>query len=154
MLLWVFCFCPHVKWKAPWLVPALICASVTITVCALEWLEESHPNSTHLEGLEWLTYDWRMKMAARHSSSHVVTNLGLITMEDTSIEALLDGSLPYRFGLLWPRQVYARLLAELQAQGAKAVGCPAFGQVRVGGRFMLDRHVLLLHDGHEPHHRS
>lgn len=110
------------KWKASWLVPALICASVTLTICALEWREESHPDSTHLQGLEWMTYDWRMKMAARQSSSQVVTNLGLVIMEDTSIEALLDGSLPYRFGLLWPRQVYARLLAELHAQGAKAVG--------------------------------
>jgi class 3 adenylate cyclase len=39
--------------------------------------------------------------------------------------------LGYRFGLLWPRQVYGRLVDELSAQGAEAVGFDVlFGELR------------------------
>ncbi|HWN97096.1 MAG TPA: CHASE2 domain-containing protein, partial [Methylomirabilota bacterium] len=71
--------------------------------------------------LEWITYDWRVKEAAKYSPA-AATNLGFVAITDASVDALLDGSLPYQFGLLWPRQVYGRLVDELSAQGAKAIG--------------------------------
>src|SRR5208282_2634114 len=41
------------------------------------------------------------------------------------------GDLGYKFGLLWPRQVYGRLVEELSAQGAKAVAFDVlFGELR------------------------
>jgi class 3 adenylate cyclase/CHASE2 domain-containing sensor protein len=110
-----------VKWKASPLVPALICAGVTACFCLLEWLGETQPRVTFFKRLEWITYDWRVREAARHSSP-VATNLGFVAMDERSIDAVLNGSLPYRFGLLWPRQVYGRLVDELSAQGANVVG--------------------------------
>jgi class 3 adenylate cyclase/CHASE2 domain-containing sensor protein len=120
-LLWVFCFRRRVKWKASSLVPVLICAGVTAAICILEWLGDRHPRLTLLHRLEWITYDWRVREAARHSPS-VATNLGFVAMNDESIEALLSGSLPYHVGLLWPRHVYGRLVDELSAQGADVIG--------------------------------
>ena len=117
------------KWKSPSLVPVLICAGVTVIFCGLEWLGE-RDTFTPLQRLEWMTYDWRVKLAANNSPA-IATNLGFVAIKDESIEALLDGSLPYRFGLQWPRQVYARLLDELNAQGARAVGFDViFGELR------------------------
>jgi adenylate cyclase len=120
-LLWVFCFRRAVKWKATSLVPGLICASVVASACLIEWLGETQPFFTFFQRLEWITYDLRVRQAAKHSPP-VAENLGFVAIDDNSIDALLNGSLPYEYGLLWPRQVYARLVDELAAQGAKAVG--------------------------------
>ncbi len=108
------------KWKVPSLTPALLCTGVITLVCLVEWLCESQTRLGPLHRLEWMTYDWRVKQAAEQSPV-VATNLGFVAMDNDSIEALLDGSLPYRFGLLWPRQVYGRLIDELSAQGARAI---------------------------------
>ena len=116
---WVFCFLRGVKWKASSLVPILICAGVTAAIGVIEWLADRE-SFTPAQRLEWMTFDGRMKLAARHSSP-AAPNLGLVAIGDESIAALLSGDLPYRFGLQWPRQVYARLVAELAAQGVKAV---------------------------------
>jgi class 3 adenylate cyclase/CHASE2 domain-containing sensor protein len=112
-----------VKWKASSLVPVLICAAVTTSACLLEWLDETD-NFTLLQRVEWITYDWRVRMAARHNPA-AATNLGFVFISDESIEAVLDGmdgALPYRYGLQWPRQVYGRLVHELREQGATAIG--------------------------------
>lgn len=120
-MLWVFCFRHEVKWKASSLAPALICAGVTASVCAVEWLGEATERFTVFKRLEWITYDWRVREAAKQSPP-VANNLGFVAMDEESIHAVSSGSLPYRFGLLWPRQVYARMVDELSAQGAKAIG--------------------------------
>jgi class 3 adenylate cyclase/CHASE2 domain-containing sensor protein len=120
-LLWVFCFGRAVKWKATSFVPVLICAGVIAIVCLFEWLGDAHPRFHLLNRLEWITFDARMRLAAR-TSPPVASNLAFAVMSDDTIEALLNHSLPYDFGLLWPRQVYARLVDELSAQGVKAIG--------------------------------
>jgi len=109
-----------VKWKLTAIVPALICAGVTASVCFLEWLAERDV-PTPFQRVEWITYDWRVRMAAERSRA-VATNLGLVAITDDSVQTLLDGTFPYQFGLQWPRQVYARLVHELNAQGASAIG--------------------------------
>ena len=73
--------------------------------------------------LEWMTYDWRVRLAhnyASHSSDDA-TNLGVVEISDNTIAAVNSGEFGYQFGLYWPRQVYARGLEELSRQGAKAV---------------------------------
>jgi class 3 adenylate cyclase/CHASE2 domain-containing sensor protein len=110
-----------VKWKKSALTPVLICAGVTTLICALELLSEFQPRFTFFRRLEWITYDWRVRQAARHSPP-VATNLGFVAITDDSIEALLNGSLPYRAGLHWPRHVYGRVVNELHTQGAAAIG--------------------------------
>ena len=73
--------------------------------------------------LEWMTYDWRVRLAhnyASHSSDDA-TNLGVVEISDNTIAAVNSGEFGYQFGLYWPRQVYARGLEELSREGAKAV---------------------------------
>lgn len=70
-----------------------------------------------------MTYDWRVQIAHNYSadSSNVATNLGFAEITDNTIAAVNSGEFGYRFGLYWPRQVYARGLQELTQEGAKAV---------------------------------
>ena len=46
----------------------------------------------------------------------------LISFQSQLDELVKSGKLGYSYGLLWPRQVYGRLVEELTAQGAKVVG--------------------------------
>jgi len=73
--------------------------------------------------LEWMTYDWRVRLAHNYPShfSDDATNLGMVEISDNTIAAVNSGEFGYQFGLYWPRQVYARGLEELSRQGAKAV---------------------------------
>ena len=82
------------------------------------------------ERLERMTYDLRVR-AANHFPAPVATNLAFVAIEESSIKAVQSGKFGYRFGLLWPRQVYGRLVDELSAQGAVAVGFDVlFGERR------------------------
>lgn len=102
-------------------IPILIGSAVIVASCFIEWLGEARPDFTLVPRLEWMTYDWRVRQAARHSPM-AATNLGFVAMDEESLRAVANGSLPYRFGLLWPRQVYARMVDELTVQGAAAIG--------------------------------
>jgi CHASE2 domain-containing sensor protein len=114
-----------VKFKRPKLTPLLIALSVLALVCGVRALRLDFP-----ERLERMTYDLRVR-AARHFPAPVATNLAFVSIEESSIKAVQSGKLGYRFGLLWPRQVYGRLVDELSAQGAAAVGFDVlFGERR------------------------
>ena len=78
-----------------------------------------------------MTYDLRVR-AAQQFSAPAATNLAFVSMEDSSITAIRHGLLGKPgFGLYWPRQVYGRLIEELSAQGAKAIGFDVlFGELR------------------------
>jgi len=124
-------------------VPILIAAGVIGVVCLLQFLTcrysspagevrraavpgEKEPFYFDLVNkLEWMTYDWRVRQAGRHAGSakDVAVNLGFVACGDASVWKMLDGMLDedLRFGLLWPRQVFGRLIRELRAQGAKAI---------------------------------
>jgi class 3 adenylate cyclase/CHASE2 domain-containing sensor protein len=65
-------------------------------------------------------FDHRVRLALRFPAP-AATNLGFVSIEQGTIDAVLNGSLGYRFGLYWPRQVYGRLVEELHQQGARAV---------------------------------
>lgn len=114
------------KLKPAKLAPALIAFIVFIVVCLLRiW------PLNFFEHLERVTYDLRVREAVRHSPL-VSTNLGFVYIDDTSIDFVrTNTSLGYRYGLYWPRQVYGRLVEELSAQGAKAIGFDViFGDLR------------------------
>ncbi len=66
-----------------------------------------------------MTYDLRAK-AALHFPAPAATNLAFISIEDSSIKAVQDGSVGLHFGLYWPREVYGRLVDELRVQGAES----------------------------------
>ena len=114
------------KLKPAKLAPALIALIVVAFVCILRiW----HLN--FFEHLERTTYDFRVREALRFSPT-VSTNLGFVYIDDASIDFVrTNKSLGYNYGLYWPRQVYGRLVEELSAQGAKAIGFDViFGDLR------------------------
>lgn len=95
----------------------LIAALVVFCVALLEFFEVPL-----FERLEWMTYDWRVRLVHAYSSHpDLATNLGFCEINDNTIAAVDRGDFGYRYGLYWPRQVYTRGLAELERQGAKAV---------------------------------
>ncbi len=106
-------------------VPVLIALGVIGLVCLARWLQLDF-----FQRLEWMSYDMRAREALRFPPP-VATNLGFVFIDEASIRAVWDGSLGYHYGLLWPRQVYGRLVEELADQGAKAVAFDiVFGELR------------------------
>ena len=73
--------------------------------------------------LEWVTYDQRVK-AAQSFPSPCSTNLAAVFLDEVTLK-VLEKSWPY------PRQLHGRVVRELAAQGAKAVGFDIiFGELR------------------------
>lgn len=74
-----------------------------------------------IQRLELVTYDWRARRAA-DSSTAFSPRLGLVAIDDHSVDALLYGDLiGVRVGPMWPRFVYGLVLQELMQQGAEGV---------------------------------
>jgi adenylate cyclase len=120
-----------------------ITAPVIFTVCVLQ-LTPRLVRIAGLDRLEWMTYDWRVRTAHRFDEgpANDATNLGLIEISDTTIAAVNNGSLGFRYGLYWPREVYARALNELSSEGARAVAFDVlFSEVRT------DHPPVMLPDG-------
>jgi class 3 adenylate cyclase/CHASE2 domain-containing sensor protein len=108
-----------------------IATGVVGLVCLAQALVDRAPGLNLLRRLEWLSYDWRVRHAAK--SPHAVTpNLAFVGIDDDSLYWLGEGRLlGDSYGLLWPRQVYGRLVRELAAQGASRVALDVlFGELR------------------------
>jgi len=74
-----------------------------------------------LHGLELILYDWRVRRSAERGDP-LDPRLGLLVIDNGTIEDIRRGLLigePLR--PLWRRDVYARAVRELRAQGARAV---------------------------------
>jgi CHASE2 domain-containing sensor protein len=114
-----------VKFKPFKRAPVILTVSVLVFVCGVRLLRLDF-----FERLERMTYDLRAR-AALHFPAPAATNLAFVSMEESSIAAVKNGKLGYRYGLYWPRQVYGRLVEELSAQGAKIVAFDVlFGELR------------------------
>jgi class 3 adenylate cyclase/CHASE2 domain-containing sensor protein len=106
-------------------VPGLVAGAVILLVCLLrvvrwEWAERE----------ERATFDMRAREALKFSPP-VATNLGFVFIDEDSLKKVANGSLGFKFGLEWPRQVYGRLINELAQQGAKAIALDIiFGELR------------------------
>jgi len=96
--------------------PVLLALAVLALVCGLRLA-----GLDFFERLEWMTYDLRARTAL-HFPAPAATNLAFVSIEESSINAVKNGSVGFHFGLYWPREVYGRLVAELSEQGAKAAG--------------------------------
>lgn len=113
------------------LIPLAI-AGVTLAVAAAGvFLPEPVGPLRLAQRLEWLSYDWRLRLAALQVAP-VVSNLAFVGIDDESLYRLGEGRLlGESYGLLWPRHIYGRLLRELHAQGAQAVALDIlFGELR------------------------
>lgn len=105
--------------------PVLVAAVVILLVCGLQLLRLDF-----FDRLERMTYDLRARTALRFPAP-AATNLAFVSIDESSLKAVLDGAVGFHFGLLWPRQVYGRLIDELSTEGARAVGFDVlFGELR------------------------
>jgi class 3 adenylate cyclase/CHASE2 domain-containing sensor protein len=105
--------------------PVILAVSVLVFICGVRLLRLDF-----FERLERMTYDLRARTAL-HFPAPAATNLAFVSLEESSIAAVKNGKLGYRYGLYWPRQVYGRLVEELAAQGAKTVAFDVlFGELR------------------------
>jgi class 3 adenylate cyclase/CHASE2 domain-containing sensor protein len=103
-----------VKFKPFKRAPLLLALAVLALVCGLRLA-----GLDFFRRLERMTYDLRARTAL-HFSAAAATNLAFVSIEESSITAVKNGSVGFHFGLYWPREVYGRLVAELSEQGAKA----------------------------------
>ena len=103
--------------------PVLIGGTAVAIVLGLELASRSVPRLDFLKRVEWITYDWRMRQASR-VQTETGTNFGFVFIGDEAIDVFSRGDLGpnFHFGLYWPRHIYGRLVQELSAQGAKAIG--------------------------------
>jgi class 3 adenylate cyclase/CHASE2 domain-containing sensor protein len=114
-----------VKFKPLKRAPVVLAVLVLALDCGVRLL-----HLDFFERLERITYDLRVRTAL-HFPAPSATNLAFVSMEDSSIAAIKNGALGYKFGLYWPRQVYGRLVEELSAQGAQTVAFDVlFGELR------------------------
>jgi class 3 adenylate cyclase/CHASE2 domain-containing sensor protein len=131
-----FVFLPSVKLKPFKSAPVLIAFAVIALVCELRLL-----NFDFFERLERVTYDMRARHALK-SAPDIANNLGFVFIDEDSLRVVKNGSLGYKFGQLWPRQVYGRLIQELTAQGAEAVAIDV-----VWGELRTDHAVVQMANG-------
>jgi class 3 adenylate cyclase/CHASE2 domain-containing sensor protein len=114
-----------VKFKPLKRAPVILAVFILALVCGVRLL-----HLDFFDRLERITYDLRVRTAL-HFPASAATNLAFVAMEDSSIAAVKNGALGYKFGLYWPRQVYGRLVEELSVQGAQAVAFDVlFGELR------------------------
>jgi len=97
--------------------PVLLVAAVVLVGLALALATRAPERLGILQRLEWMTYDWRVQLAA-NPSAPTDPRLGLLYLDDDSLE-LMNKLRGHRWP--WPRSVYAEALRELQRQGAAGV---------------------------------
>lgn len=91
------------------------------SLCLVEVLQSGGWNFG-IQRWEWIIYDSLMQSTAnKRQDDGSVAKLGFVEIRDESILSIADGSLGFQFGLYWPRHLYAKLLDELSAEGAKTV---------------------------------
>jgi class 3 adenylate cyclase/CHASE2 domain-containing sensor protein len=116
--------------------PVWIALAVIVLVCV------AHAIRLDLfERVEALAYDMRVRYALRHDAP--ATNLfAFVYIDEQTLRTVQDGSVGYRFGLYWPRQVYGRVITELSAEKVQAVALDViFGELRT------DHPSVLMDDG-------
>jgi class 3 adenylate cyclase/CHASE2 domain-containing sensor protein len=114
-----------VKLKPVKLIPGLVAIAVVLVVALASWRRWDF-----FERLERMTFDMRAREALRFSPP-VASDLGFLYIDEGSVRCVWNGSLGYRFGLYWPRQVYGRVVQELSEQHAKTVAFDIiFGELR------------------------
>lgn len=92
-----------------------------IAVFSPRWWARAVHRHDLFQGLELTLFDWRVRQAA-DSANALSPKLRLVLAGDSTIQSLrLRYPLGEVFGVTFPRQLYARVLRELGAQGAKVV---------------------------------
>jgi class 3 adenylate cyclase/CHASE2 domain-containing sensor protein len=101
-------------------VPVLLCAGVAGIFALVQAITNRDEDTGLARRLEWMTYDWRARIALQYPLDHA-PNLGFVFINDETIDRVLSGQFGYQAGLYWPRHVYGRLVQELTDQQAEAI---------------------------------
>lgn len=105
------------------LLPVWLTASVVLVIWSLKAVLSYFPSLNLPERAELFTFDWRTRLALT-APALVASNLAVIYIDESSLAELNQP--PGNFRWPWPRSVYGRVVRELKAEGAKAVGIDGF----------------------------
>ncbi|HIL68480.1 MAG TPA: adenylate/guanylate cyclase domain-containing protein [Verrucomicrobia bacterium] len=114
------------KLKQDTMAPALISGFVLFLVFYVEFIVHQFPEFDSVQRLEWMTYDWRVKLAYEHRED-ISQDFGLVLIDDDDLQKFNDGTYKvagltkeiYRWP--WDRSIFAVVLDRLAKQGATAV---------------------------------
>lgn len=104
----------------------MVGAATILAVLVVEFCAQRGIAFAGLQRIELMTYDARVRWTARLAQDPF-DRLAGVFIDDDSLRKLNDGYVGgERYSWPWPRQVYGRILRELAAQGAIAVGFDVF----------------------------
>lgn len=106
--------------KSGKLIPVLLCCAVSGLMLLLQSLTNRNEDFLFVNRLEWMTFDWRARVAT-NTPSACAPNLGFVYLDDETIRRVQGGQFGYSHGLYWPRHVYGRIVRELATQRVEAV---------------------------------
>jgi class 3 adenylate cyclase/CHASE2 domain-containing sensor protein len=130
-------------------VPVIITIAMIAVASLLEVIPTWSQSAWWLNRPEWVTYDFRMKMAAKRAVSQEFESspFGFVLISDSSIRVINSGDLGYRFGLFWPKHLYGYLADELATEGATAAGFDVmFGEERTDQIVRMPDGLLMTSD--------
>jgi hypothetical protein len=81
-----------VKWKPLKFLPVLISGTIIAGVCLLQALSHLLPGFGFFQRLEWMSYDWRVRVANQWSPP-VTDQLGFVYIGDDAIALFSEGKL-------------------------------------------------------------
>jgi class 3 adenylate cyclase/CHASE2 domain-containing sensor protein len=129
-----FVFIHPVNLRSAQLAPLFTAAFIVVLVCFLQ-SQLDRGRSGLLLRLEWVTYDWRVQVATNFPQKWA-TNLAAVYLDEETVHFLKEA---YETDWPYPRQFHGRVLRELSAQNAKAVGFDVlFGELRQNDSPMLE----------------
>ncbi len=102
--------------------PVLVPSLVIVSLWVVQLLPPSCPGVGLAERLEWITYDWRARLAAGRAAPCATNQLAAVFITDRDLKEMNDGSYGYREKFPWPAHLYGRVVRELARQGAEVVG--------------------------------
>ncbi|MCL5097911.1 MAG: CHASE2 domain-containing protein [Candidatus Omnitrophica bacterium] len=118
----------------------LVAAVVLAVMCLIQAVGWRFPDYNLLRQLQWMIYDWRVRLAAEYPLP-CATNLAAVFIDEDTVDLLKQGIRDETFGtdvLLradwpFPRSLHGRVLRELAAQGAKEIGFDILFDKKKGG---------------------
>ncbi len=102
------------------LLPVILGTGAIAFVCLLHYLSQPDVIASFSgpRRLEAITYDWRVKRSFDQTAPSA-NNLAALFIDDIGLSNV---NASYQFSWPWPRQLHGKIVNELNARGAKAIG--------------------------------
>jgi class 3 adenylate cyclase/CHASE2 domain-containing sensor protein len=102
--------------------PIVISACVIFLICLAQLASQFMPGFNLFRRLEWISYDWRVRLAASRRQPHATNLLAAVFITDRDLKEMNDGTFGYHEKFPWPTHYYGRVVRELANQGSMTVG--------------------------------